>query len=129
MSEANTVIPLGGINSLLKVYESIGKGEMVGILGDRIAGNDKFVSCRFLNKDAQFPTGPILLAASLKAPVILIFGLYKGGNRYDIYFELFFWENSLYLPHPARNHDSFSLSAPSVVLRPHFPSSVPCCRC
>ncbi len=86
---ANTVIPLGGINSLLKVNESIGRGEMVGILGDRIAGNDKVVSCRFLNKEAQFPTGPMLLAASLKVPVILIFGLYKGGNRYDIYFELF----------------------------------------
>jgi len=84
-----TVIPLGGVNSLLKVNESLRNGEMVGILGDRVAENDKVVNCRFLNKEAKFPAGPILLAATLHAPVILIFGLYKGGNRYDIHFELF----------------------------------------
>ncbi len=30
----------------------------------------------------------MLLASALKVPVVLCFGLYRGGNRYDIYFEL-----------------------------------------
>jgi predicted LPLAT superfamily acyltransferase len=30
----------------------------------------------------------MLLASALKVPIILCFGLYRGGNRYDIYFEL-----------------------------------------
>jgi len=98
---ADTVIPLGGISSLMKVNESIDKGEMVGILADRISANDKVVNCQFLDKEAQFPAGPMLLAASLKVPVILIFGLYQGGNRYDIYFELF----SPKLVVDRKNHD------------------------
>jgi predicted LPLAT superfamily acyltransferase len=36
-----------------------------------------------------FPAGPILLANALKIPVVLFFGLYKGGNRYEEHFELF----------------------------------------
>ena len=31
----------------------------------------------------------MLLASVLRAPVILFYGIYRGGNRYDIYFELF----------------------------------------
>jgi predicted LPLAT superfamily acyltransferase len=29
------------------------------------------------------------LASILKVPVILFFGLYRGGNRYEVHFELF----------------------------------------
>ena len=37
----------------------------------------------------RFPTSPWLLAAALKVPVMLAFGLYRGGNRYDLHFEPF----------------------------------------
>jgi predicted LPLAT superfamily acyltransferase len=29
-----------------------------------------------------------LIAASLKVPLIVFFGIYQGSNRYEIYFEL-----------------------------------------
>ena len=43
----------------------------------------------FLGREAVFPAGPILLANALKVPVVLFFGLYMGGNRYQEHFELF----------------------------------------
>src|SRR5699024_4412734 len=45
------------------------------------------VSCEFLGRQAQFPLTPWLIAASLGVPIILCIGLYRGGKRYDVYFE------------------------------------------
>ncbi len=85
---SNTIIPIGSFDSMLRVKECLDKGGLVGILGDRVAQNDKTVRCQFLGLPAVFPAGPLLLAASLKVPVILCFGLYCGDNRYKIYTEL-----------------------------------------
>lgn len=85
----DTIIPLGGIDTLLRVQEAVTQGEMVGMLGDRVAAGGKTVDCDFLGARAPFPVGPAQLAAVLRVPVILVFGLYRGGNRYDLYFENF----------------------------------------
>ncbi|MEW6647136.1 MAG: lipid A biosynthesis acyltransferase [Pseudomonadota bacterium] len=85
----DTVIPLGGIDTLLQVQETVAHGGMVGMLGDRVGEGGKTVSCRFLGGEAQFPIGAAQLAAVLHVPVILVFGLYRGGRRYDLHFERF----------------------------------------
>jgi Predicted acyltransferase len=85
---AGTVIPLGEPDALLKASEYIQQGYLVGMLGDRIGASDKVTYCRFLGAETAFAAGPLLLAATVKAPVILCFGLYRGSNRYDIHFEL-----------------------------------------
>ena len=59
------------------------------MLGDRATANEKTTQCNFLGAPATFPAGPILLASMTHCPVILFFGLYRGGNRYEIYFEHF----------------------------------------
>jgi predicted LPLAT superfamily acyltransferase len=41
----------------------------------------------FLGKPAPFPTGPMRMAAALRRPVIFMAGLYRGGNRYEMFFE------------------------------------------
>lgn len=85
---ADTVIPIGRPESLFRVQETLASGGLVGILGDRLSLEEKKVRCQFINAEATFPAGPLLLAGILHAPVILFFGLYRGGRRYDIYFEL-----------------------------------------
>jgi predicted LPLAT superfamily acyltransferase len=62
-------------------------GFLVGTLGDRVSSDGKTAQCQFLGAPATFPAGPILLAAVMHCPVILFFGLYRGGNHYEIYFE------------------------------------------
>lgn len=83
------IIPLGRPESLLRVQDCLARGEVVGILGDRVWGNDRTVSCDFLGRAAHFPAGPLLLAALLGAPVVLFFGIYRGGRRYEICLESF----------------------------------------
>jgi predicted LPLAT superfamily acyltransferase len=85
---AQSVIPIGAPGSLIRVRECLQKGDLVGILGDRHLSAKKSVRCRFLGEEAVFPAGPFLLASMLKVPVILFFGLYLGGNRYAVHFEM-----------------------------------------
>jgi predicted LPLAT superfamily acyltransferase len=85
---ADTIIPIRGPETLLKVKESLEKGVFIGTLGDRLASGDKVVRCRFLGEKARFPAGNFLLSAMMGCPVILVFGLYRGGNRYDVHLEL-----------------------------------------
>ncbi len=86
---AETVIAPDQPDTLIKVKESLDAGYFIGMLGDRVFGGDKTTQCQFLGAPATFPAGPILLAAMMRCPVISFFGLYRGGNRYEIYFEHF----------------------------------------
>jgi predicted LPLAT superfamily acyltransferase len=86
---ASTVIVPDRPDTLMKVKESLDAGFSIGMLGDRVASGDKTTRCQFLDAPAEFPAGPILLAAMMHCPVILFFGLYRGRNRYEIFFEHF----------------------------------------
>jgi len=81
------VIPIGQPDSLLAVKECLARGELVGILGDRRVDGEKTVTCRLLGGEVALPAGPVLLASLLHAPVVLCFGIYRGGRRYDLHFE------------------------------------------
>lgn len=88
---ADTLISLDGSpGGLLKVKEAIDNGTTVGLLGDRILGDgsEKTVICTLLGEPVKMSTAPVLLAAALKVPLIVFFGIYLGGNRYKIKFEL-----------------------------------------
>jgi predicted LPLAT superfamily acyltransferase len=86
---AGTVIVPDRPDTLLRVKESLDSGYVIGILGDRPISDGKTTRCDFLGRTATFPAGPTLLAAMMHCPVILFFGIYRGGNCYDIYFERF----------------------------------------
>ena len=92
---ASTVIVPDRPDTLLRVKESLDAGFLIGMLGDRVSSGDKTTQCQFLDAPASFPAGPILLAAIMHCPVILFFGLYRGGKRYEIYFEHFAEEITL----------------------------------
>ena len=86
---APRVIALGHAGSLLRAQECIERGEIVGMLADRGLREERECACKFLGAPARFPLGPLLLAGLLQAPVILAFGLYRGGRRYEVKFERF----------------------------------------
>ncbi|MCC6139947.1 MAG: lipid A biosynthesis acyltransferase [Nitrospira sp.] len=85
---AETVIQVGGVDTMLQVQECLARGGVVGMMGDRLMANDQSVGCEFLGGKAAFPSGSVRLAHAVRAPVVLFFGLYRGGNRYDVYLEL-----------------------------------------
>ena len=81
------IIGLGNFDSMLKVEESLGRGEYVCLLADRSLEGESLLRRPFLGEPAPFPLGPFRVAAMLKRPVVLMFGIYGGGNRYDVHFE------------------------------------------
>lgn len=86
---AQQVIGLGKVDSMLKVEQALQRGEFIGILADRgLEQGGASETCDFLGAPACFPTGPLRMACMLKSPVLLMAGIYRGGNRYDLHFEL-----------------------------------------
>jgi predicted LPLAT superfamily acyltransferase len=81
------IIPLGKLDSMLRVQSCLDDGMVLGVLGDRTLSGDPSLRVPFLGEDAEFPVGPMRLAAMLKRPVVFMSGLYLGGNRYALHFE------------------------------------------
>jgi len=87
---ADNIISLGRFDSMLKVQERLQQSGWVGMLGDRALDADAQVNAPFLGETASFSSAPFRIALMLKRPVVLMLGLYRGGNRYDLYFEKLF---------------------------------------
>lgn len=88
---AATVIDAGqdGTTIMLEIQQALAQGRMVALLVDRPQPGEPALDAPFFGRDAPFPLAPWQLAAVLGAPVLLAFGLYRGGNRYDLHFEAF----------------------------------------
>jgi predicted LPLAT superfamily acyltransferase len=86
---ADAIIEIGTPDSMLLVRESLARGELVGILADRAPVGQKMVTVPFLGDVAAFPAGPLVLCASLGAPVVLFSGIHGGLRHYLIQFEAF----------------------------------------
>ncbi|HTZ78550.1 MAG TPA: hypothetical protein VMC10_11600 [Stellaceae bacterium] len=84
---AMDVIALGRPDSMIAVSERLERGDFVGILADRSVGGESHLRVPFLGAPAAFPLGPFQMAALLRRPVVLMLGLYRGGRRYDVFFE------------------------------------------
>ncbi len=84
---AADVIPLGRIDSMLKLRDRLDAGWFVGMLGDRALRAGEAWRVPFLGTPASFPLSAIRVAAVLGQPVIFMAALYRGGNRYHAVFE------------------------------------------
>jgi predicted LPLAT superfamily acyltransferase len=87
------LISLAGdpVTAMLAIRAAIDRGEFVAILGDRqprtrVPGT-RAVTSQFLGDAAAFPTGPWLLAHSLRCPVYFVAGVYTPPNHYALHFE------------------------------------------
>jgi len=87
---AASVINLAEPTALLEMKETLEQGGLVGMLGDRVLEGEKKVSCTFLGDKITLPVGPFTLAEILGVPVIGIFGIYTGGNQYEIHHSLLY---------------------------------------
>ncbi|MGE0797334.1 MAG: acyl-CoA synthetase, partial [Lautropia sp.] len=88
---ADDIIGLGRSDSMLRVKVALDDGAIVGVLADRLLDHDAGSQDRrlvpFLGRPAAFPAGPFRLAALIRRPVLLMLGIYEGGNRYRLVFE------------------------------------------
>ncbi|HYW77464.1 MAG TPA: hypothetical protein VFA48_12750 [Gammaproteobacteria bacterium] len=85
---ASRCIPLGSPDVLMQLGGLIEKGSFVAALADRVTPADSHVlDLPFLGKPARFATGVMQAALVLGCPVLFYAGIYRGGNRYDLYLE------------------------------------------
>ena len=77
-----------GVELALKVREALDSRSVVGLMVDRTRPGDRTVTADFLGSKAEFPAGPWLLAAALKVPVMLVFGVWRGADRYEAHVQL-----------------------------------------
>jgi predicted LPLAT superfamily acyltransferase len=85
---------------VLEIQQAVAAGHLVAMLVDRAQASEAAQPASFLGHDALFPTAPWLIAMVLGTPVVLAFGLYRGGNRYDLAFEHF--SDGLHAPRAQR---------------------------
>jgi predicted LPLAT superfamily acyltransferase len=91
-----------GTSTALAIHEALQQGAIVTVLADRARPGNTLVDVDLLGARASLPTATWLLAASVKVPVVLCFGLYHGGRRYDLHFETF--SDGLHVPRADRAH-------------------------
>jgi len=84
----------------LAIRDAARDGALIGLLGDRARPREATRDALFYGVPAAFPVAPYLLAAALELPIVLSFGLYRGANRYDVYFESF--AQSIQIPRAQR---------------------------
>jgi predicted LPLAT superfamily acyltransferase len=92
-----------GVDLALRVREALNSGAVVGLMVDRRREGDRMVPVNFLGGVAQFPAGPWLLAAALKVPVMIVFGIWRGGDRYEAHVEML--SETIDLPRATRDAD------------------------
>ncbi len=76
-----------GTTTVLAIREALAEGALVALLADRMLPGADAVSVPFLGDPARFPLAPWQIASVLQVPVCLAFGLYRGGNRFEVLFE------------------------------------------
>ena len=89
VGEAVIDVSQGGAAITLAAADTCRGGGMVALLADRGRAHEALRRVDFLGQPAPFPVGPWLLANTLQVPVVLCFGMYRGGSRYALSFELY----------------------------------------
>jgi len=78
-----------GPELVLAMQDALRQNAVVATLADRLRPGNPFIVANFLGDPAPFPASPWLFASALRVPVVIASGLYRGGNRYELHFEMF----------------------------------------
>lgn len=81
-----------GPTVVLAMKQALDQNAIVAMLADRLRPGNAFTTADFCGSPAPLPIAPWMLASSLEVPVVLAFGLYRGGARYDLFFERYEFE-------------------------------------
>jgi predicted LPLAT superfamily acyltransferase len=77
-----------GPEIVLALGEALNEGALVTLLADRARAGEETVMADFMGTPAPFPVAPFLIGSLLKVPLVMCIGMYRGDNRYDLYFEV-----------------------------------------
>lgn len=70
------------MSHLFKIKDALLKNEIVAIHGDRFLPGSKTMTCNFLGKNAEFPTGPFYIAMKYHKPVTFVSAVKETNKHY-----------------------------------------------
>lgn len=71
----------------LALHDTARQGALIGLLADRPRAQEATAPVDFFGRTAHVPVAAYQIASMLDLPVVLAFGVYLGGNRYELHFE------------------------------------------
>lgn len=78
------VVVRNDMSHLFALNAALDRGEIVTMDADRANGSRKSVHCSFMHSDATFPEGPFTLARLKEVPMLAVFVMKEGIQRYRI---------------------------------------------
>lgn len=73
------------MSHIFEIHKAIDEGGLVVFTGDRYMPGSKTLSENFMEKEAQFPMGPYLLASRLNMPVLFVYFMKGPKRHYNLY--------------------------------------------
>ncbi len=81
-----SIIPImDDMSHLFKIKDALNNNEIVALHGDRFLPGSKTMTCDFLGKDAEFPTGPFYIALKYKKPVTYVSAVKETNTHYHLF--------------------------------------------
>lgn len=84
-SKIKFIIVREDLAHIFEISNALANGELVCFTGDRYMKDSKVLSETLLNKTANFPAGPFVLASRLKVPVIFVYVMKEPKKHYHLY--------------------------------------------
>jgi len=69
---------------IFDMHQALQQGEGLSIHGDRMFSDSRSLKTELLGAEASFPEGPFRIAAAERVPVVTMFMLRTGHNRYEL---------------------------------------------
>ena len=84
------VIPVNNdtLTHVFQITEALNRHEYVCFQGDRYVNADKLLTTTCMGREADFPSGPFLLASRLKVPVVFYFAMREKSMTYHYRFTI-----------------------------------------
>ncbi|RZJ72514.1 lipid A biosynthesis acyltransferase [Flavobacterium sp.] len=73
------------LSHIFEINAALARNELVCFTGDRYFEGNKVLTEAFLGEDANFPSGPFLIASRLKVPVAFVYVMKEPKLHYHLY--------------------------------------------
>jgi predicted LPLAT superfamily acyltransferase len=81
----NFIVIKDDYSHLMEIKAALARKEIVAMHGDRFIEGNKTVTINFMGEPAEFPVGPVNMAAKFKVPVSFVFALKEKRSHYHFY--------------------------------------------
>lgn len=84
-SKIKFILVRDDLSHIFEINNALSNGELVCFTGDRYMKGSKVLTETLLNKEANFPAGPFLLASRMNVPVLFVYVMKQTNKHYHLY--------------------------------------------